>query len=265
MRRIGQDSFEDRRELDGRLARIARPVVAMAADYPPGHRVPPHRHERAQLVYASAGVMQVSAEAGTWIVPPERAVWVPAKMTHAVAAHGRLEMRTLYIAAEAAERLMPLCCVVGVPPLLRELILRAVTLPPDYDEAGAEGRIMALILDEIRALPAAPLHLPQARDPRLARVTEALIANPGDARTLAELATQAGASPRTLARLFVKETGLTFGAWRQRARLLQALSRLAEGRAVTTTALDLGYDSPSAFIAAFKRSFGVTPAKYFKT
>lgn len=265
MRRIGQDAFEDHRELDGRLAAIARPVVAMAADYPPGHNVPPHRHERAQLVYASAGVMQVSAEAGTWIVPPERAVWVPARMTHAVTAHGRLEMRTLYVSPEAAERLMPTCCVVSVTPLLRELILRAVTLPPHYEEASAEGRVMALILDEIRALPTAPLHLPQAHDPRLVRVTEALSKNPGDERTLADLAKQAGASPRTLARLFVKETGLTFGAWRQRARLLQALTWLAEGRAVTTIALDLGYDSPSAFIAAFKRSFGVTPAKYFKS
>jgi len=256
--------FDDRREVDEQLARIARPVVAMAADYPPGHSVPPHRHERAQLVYASAGVMQVSAEAGTWIVPPERAVWVPAGMTHEIRMHGRIEMRTIYVAAEAAKRLMPDCCVISVPPLLRELILRAMTLPPDYDEAGAEGRIMTLILDEIRALPTAPLHLPQARDARLARVTEALSDNPGDERTLAALARQAGASPRTLARLFIKETGLTFGAWRQRARLLQALTWLAKGRAVTTVALDLGYDSPSAFIAAFKRSFGVTPAKYFK-
>ncbi len=121
-----------------------------------------------------------------------------------------------------------------------------------------------MILDELRALPSAPLHLPRAQDPRLARVTEALRADPGDARGLDAWARTAGASPRTLARLFVKETGLTFRAWRQRARLLHALVELAARSPVTTVAFEAGYDSPSAFIAAFKREFGTTPARYFR-
>jgi len=109
-----------------------------------------------------------------------------------------------------------------------------------------------------------PLDLPQPAEPRLRRVTQALLANPGDRRSLAAWARWAGASPRTLARLFLRETGLSFGAWRQRARLLQAVARLATGQAVTTVALDVGYDSPSAFIAAFRRQFGTTPRRYLR-
>ena len=121
-----------------------------------------------------------------------------------------------------------------------------------------------MILDELRLLPVAPLHLPRPTDRRLVRVTEALLANPADPRTLAAWGPVAGASPRTLARLFVRETGLSFGAWRQRARMLRALVELAHGTPVTGVALDLGYDSPSAFIAAFKRDFGTTPGRYFR-
>ncbi len=154
--------------------------------------------------------------------------------------------------------------MVTVSILLRALILRAMNIPPLYDEAGPDGRILRVILDELRALPSAPLHLPRARDRRLARVTEALLADPADARGLDAWARAAGASPRTLARLFAKETGLTFRAWRQRARLLHALVELAARKPVTSVAFEAGYDSPSAFIAAFKREFGPTPARYFR-
>ena len=246
------------------LAEAKRPVVAMGRDYPPGTVVPPHEHPHAQLVHASAGVMRVTTETGIWVVPPQRAVWVPAHVTHSVAMHGRVEMRTVYIAPAAAEGLPGACCVVAVPALLRELILRAMTLPAEYDEGSPAARVMDLILDEIRALPAAPLHLPQGQDARLRRVTTALLDAPGDSRGFEVWAKTAGASPRTLARLFQSETGLSFRAWRQQARMLQALTWLAEGRPVTGLALDLGYDSPSAFVAAFKRAFGVTPARYFK-
>ena len=241
-----------------------RPVVTLASDYPTGHVIAPHRHNRAQLVHASRGIMTVTAEAGTWVVPPQRGLWLPAGMEHAIAINRNVEMRSLYIAPDAAPGLPERCGVVDLPPLLRELILEAMAIPPLYDEDGPDGRIMRVILDRLRSLPAAPLHLPRPQDPRLARVTEALRAEPGDGRPLEAWARTAGASSRTLARLFQRETGLTFRAWRQQARLLQALVLLAEETPVTTVALDLGYDSPSAFIAAFKRAFGVTPARYFR-
>jgi AraC-like DNA-binding protein len=252
---------QDRSIPSSSYGEVPRPVVAMASDYPAGFRVAPHHHDRAQLVFASAGVMAVTTAAGTWVVPPQRAVWVPAATGHEIRMHGSVSLRTLYVAPDAG--LPETCRVITVSPLLRELILRAMEVPARYDEDGPEGRVMALILDELRLSAAAPLYLPRPSDRRLLRVTEALLEDPGDRRPLTAWAKQAGASPRTLARLFAKETGLGFRAWRQQARLLQALVGLAQGRPVTVLALDLGYDSPSAFIAAFKRAFGVTPARYF--
>ena len=264
MLRIGQTKLDGTRVREADLQAIDRPVIALAGDYPVDWRIGSHAHERAQLVFASQGVMRVSTAPGTWVVPPQRAVWVPPAVEHAIEMHGRVAMRTVYVAPEAAVALPADCCVVQVSELLRALLLRAIDLPVLYDPEGPDGRVMSLILDEIRASPVAPLHLPQGRDPRLRRVTEGLAENPADPRGLAAWARLAGASQRTLARLFEAETGLGFRAWRQQARLLEALTWLAAGRPVTTVALDLGYDSPSAFIAAFKRSLGTTPARYFK-
>jgi AraC-like DNA-binding protein len=240
-----------------------RPVVALASDYPSGYQIVPHRHARAQLVYASQGVMTVTAAAGNWVVPPQRAVWMPAGAEHGIRVNRAISMRSLYIRPDAAAGLPEACRVVAVSALLRALILRAMTVPPLYDEAGPDGRVLQVILDELRTLPGAPLHLPRARDPRLLRVTEALRADPADSRPLDAWGRAAGASPRTLARLFLAETGIGFRAWRQRARLLHALVALASGEPVTRVAFEAGYDSPSAFVAAFKRAFGATPGRYF--
>jgi AraC-like DNA-binding protein len=175
---------------------------------------------------------------------------------------GPVKMRTLYIGSPAAAGLPQGCRVVGVSALLRELILRAVELPVLYDEGGAAGRVAALIFDELRLLPTLPLHLPKPRDARLERLCQALRANPADQRTLEEWGAVVGASARTLARGFVKETGMSFAAWRAQVRLLAALARLAAGEKVTAVALDLGYDNVSAFIAAFRRVHGTTPGRW---
>ena len=166
-------------------------------------------------------------------------------------------------ARDAAARLAPTVRVLAVSPLLRELILRACALPLSYDEAGPAGRLMTLILDEIAALPTVALDLPLPRDARLGRICRALSAEPGATHTLSDWGREAGASPRTLARLFVKETGLTFAAWRQQARLLAATAMLGAGEPITRIALDLGYESPSAFTAMFKRALGAPPSHYF--
>lgn len=242
---------------------VPRDIVLRAIDYPAGSRTPWHRHGRAQLVYAKAGTMTVATVRGLWVVPPQRAVWIPAGIEHEVRMTGVVSMRTLYIRPEAAPWLPTQCSAVHVSPLLRELILAAATLPPLYDRDGRDGRIMALILDEIRTLSVAPLHLPEPRDPRLKRITAALMQNPADRRRLEDWSKAVGASSRTVARLFLQETGMTFRQWQRQARLLSALPRLAEGQAVTTVALDLGYDSPSAFIEMFRRTMGTTPGRYF--
>jgi AraC-like DNA-binding protein len=245
---------------------VARPIAAMAKDYPDGWLNAWHRHRRAQLVYASAGVMTIRTPHGTWVVPPDRALWIPPATDHEIAMSGAVTMRTVYIEPEAAAGagLPDACSVVAVSGLLRELILRAVEMPLLYDEHGPDGRVAQLILDELRVLPALPLHLPSPQDPRLRRLCEAITRRPADDRTLQGWGAEVGASARTLARLFRRETGLSFGHWRAQARLLAALARLAAGEKVTSVALDLGYDSPSAFAALFRRQFGVPPSQYFR-
>lgn len=242
--------------------RVARPVAAMAKDFADGFHILPHAHERAQLIFAARGVMTVSADTGTWAVPPQRAVWMPGGVRHEIRMSGAVSMRTLYVRPEAAAALPPAVRVIAVSPLLRELILRACALPVLYDEAGADGRVMRLLLDEIAALPSVALDLKMPVDPRVERVCRALREEPGDPRTLDDWARGAGASGRTLARLFLKETGLSFADWRQQARLLAAMARLAAGQPITRIALDLGYESPSAFTAMFRRALGAPPSRY---
>ena len=269
-RQIDQQKGWTRRPTDppenhpGDLEDGARPIAPLARDYAGPSRRDWHHHRRGQLLYASAGVMTVSTAAGTWVVAPEQAVWVPPGVEHQVTHAQDIAMRTLYIDPGVAAGLPADCCVVAVPALLRALILRAIEIGLDYAAEGPGARIMAVILDELRALTPEPLHLPQPRDPRLLKVTGAMIDDPADGRPLGAWARGAGASERTLARLFMKETGLTFGEWRERLRLVTAVARLAEGAAVTAVALDLGYQSPSAFIAMFRRSLGETPGRYLR-
>lgn len=207
--------------------------------------------------------MTITTPDGIWVTPPHLALWVPAMTLHHVRAYGRLSLKTLYILPGAAPHMPSSCRVVPVSPLLRELIIHACTFPRDYDPHGPDGRIMAVILDQMRVLPTASLYLPMPRDPRLSGLCRHLLDDPGDRRTLPELALSAGAGDRTLLRLFLKETGLTFRIWRRQARLLAALRKLAAGEPVTAVALDLGYESQSAFIAMFRRALGVTPGRYF--
>jgi AraC-like DNA-binding protein len=235
-------------------------VGAYAHDYPKGHHILPHHHAWHQLVYARAGVMTVSTADGAWVVPPQRAVWMPAATEHEIRCASAVSMRTLYLAPTLRAPLPAACCVVQVPPLLRELILASVEAP---GPAPRRSRLAALLLLELAAAAVAPLHLPEPSDPRVRRITEALRAEPGDPRTLAAWGKEVGASPRTLSRRFLSETGMTFRQWQRQARLLAALVRLAQGHPVTSVALDLGYDSPSAFIHAFRRALGKTPRAYF--
>jgi AraC-like DNA-binding protein len=257
--RIGQSPLP--RDEVQRLQDWPAPIVAYAADFHAGHDTGLHAHSRAQLVHADFGVMTVSAEAGTWLAPPGLAVWIPAGMQHRVRAVTDSRFATLYVRPEAAgpERG---CRVVEVTPLLRALIQRAVGLPERIAPDGPEARLLEVVRDELAKLRQAPLHLPLPRDPRALAVAEALIADPADDRDADAWGRLAGASGRTLARLFHDETGMGFAAWRQRRRLLAALERLAAGEPVTTVALDLGYASPSAFTAMFRRALGQAPTRW---
>jgi AraC-like DNA-binding protein len=207
--------------------------------------------------------MTVETELGIWVVPPKRAVWIPPFVEHAVTSRGHLLMRSLYFDPDLVSDLPATCMVVTVSPLFRELSLAVVALPPMYNETGAEGRLIAVLLDQLKTITTTPLHLPTSNDRRLAPIITALSYDPSDKRNLAVWAKEIGASERTLSRLFCKHTGMTFRQWRQQAKLLEALGRLANGEPVTSVAIDLGYDSQSAFIAMFKKALGTTPGKYF--
>lgn len=243
---------------------LPQPVVSSGQDLAKGEVLPFHRHRRTQLVYASQGVMAVNTRTASYVIPPQRAVWMPGGVEHRIEARSVVKMRTLYIAPPEIVDLPLDVCVLQISPLLRELIVEAVAAGNDYDSYSPLANIMAVILDQIRTQPVAPsLALPLPTDPRLMRIVHALIDNPADARELADWANEVGASIRTLVRLFPAQTGMTFREWRQQRRLLRALELLATDLSVTNIALEIGYENTSAFIAMFRRCLGTTPTRYF--
>jgi AraC-like DNA-binding protein/quercetin dioxygenase-like cupin family protein len=239
-------------------------ITALAYDYPPGHIIRWHFHEWDQLVYASRGVMTVRTEDGTWVVPAHRAVWIPAGVPHTITISGWVAMRTLYLKPKLAKVLGQDCCVLNVSPLLKELILRLCALKTLHRKIPSHGHLIQVVLDQLDAIPLVPLQLPNPLDPRAKRVAQALSADPADRRSLTQICAAAGASKRTIERLFRQEVGMTAGKWRQQLRLMQAMRLLADGAKVTHAALEAGYNTPSAFIAMFGRSLGTTPAAYFR-
>ncbi len=233
-------------------------VEGLARDDPKGFLIAPHAHDQHQIVHAARGVMRVTTESGAWVVPPGRALWMPRRMVHWIRCATAVSMRTLYISGDAPG-FPDACAVWPVSGLLRELILKLVDGAPPH----ARPAMIELLLHEIAGIDVAPLWLPEPRDARLRRIADALEANPADGRTLAQWSQTVGATPRTLIRLFAKETGMGFREWRRQLRVLHALERLADKEPVTSVALALGYATPSAFIEAFREVLGVTPARYF--
>jgi AraC-like DNA-binding protein len=230
--------------------------------YPPGHHIRPHWHTRAQFAFAVAGTMRVRSARHAWIVPPSRALWLPARTVHEIQMYGTVEMRSLYLDAAAAAAMPPDCVVLEVTPLARELIVRAAELPEDYDADGADGLLMQLLVAEIRRLPHCALDLPLPESADLARLCERILADLSMRRPSALEAAMLQTSARTLYRRFLRETGITFARWKQQARLLESIRRLAAGVPVTTVAIDLGYESPAAFSTMFRRALGVPPRSF---
>ncbi len=250
----------------------------LASSYDKGTRIEPHRHVGHQIVHARSGVMRVTTSDGSWVLPPGRALWVPAGCTHEILCRDAVEMRTVYLApglnampsgyalASAAVPLtlpgtLPENCVVWrLSALMREVILRIAS---EHDQRLDE-HLFALLLAEIEVMDALPLYLPEPADPKIKVITSTLFCAPADDRTLEDWAAELNLSPRTLIRRFQAETGMTFRQWRRQARLLVALERLAAKEPVTSVAYDVGYEGLSAFIEAFREAFGVTPGQYFR-
>ena len=239
-------------------------ILTLSRDYPPGHNIPLHFHHRDQLVFASRGVMTVTANDGAWVVPVHRAVWIPARTAHTIAMSGTVAMRTLYLRPGLASSLSRECRVVQVSVLLKELILEACRRGSLDRRVAWQSHLVDVLLDQLRTIKAAPLQISLPDDPRALRVAQVLLADPSDPRPLQQIARTSGASRRTIERLFVEATGTTFGKWRQQLRLMQALRLLGGGAKVTHAALEAGYSTPSAFIAAFRKTLGTTPTRYFR-
>ena len=208
-------------------------ITTLTHDYPAGYVIPLHFHDRNQLVYASRGVMTVRTPVGTWVVPPHRAVWIPAEIPHTITMSGLVAMRTLYLKPRLAKGLPRDCCVINVSMLLKELILHACSVHVLMKTVKWQAQLVAVILHQLEAAPTIPLQLPHLSDPRLLRIAEMLMRDPRDRRTLGELCRVAGAGKRSVERLFQQEIGMTFRRWRQQVRLMQGMRLLAEGAKVT--------------------------------
>ena len=260
---MGQSKARDDREAWAAFVdRKAAPLVFAVADeqLTVPRELEPHRHARGQLFASAAGLMTVVTDAGRWLMPPERAVWVPPNERHAVRATAAARGWSLYVAPAACARLPRQPLVLQVSPLMKEAIARIANwTPKDRALTAPEQRLAQVMLDEVAAAPRQRLHLPLPREPQLLHVALELADAPDDARTLDDWARTAAMSKRTFTRRFRAETGLSFAAWRVQLRVLVAVERLAAGDSVTRVAADLGYDSPSAFAAAFRRVLGTTP------
>ncbi len=243
------------------LEKADRDVVVAQSEYPDGYVGVSHTHERVQLLHAISGIMQLEADEGTWIVPPGFALWIPAGVRHLLRTT-RVTTRSLYFRVPALRPAPQACQVVEVSPLLRQLIDAAAQLPVLYDVRQRDGALMRLLVLEASQSPPAPFHLPMPRDAALAAMCSAFFAAPMQTVTPAQWAAALHVSERTFYRRFVAGTGMNFIEWRRKACVFVAISRLSRGDSVTSIALDMGYESPSAFSAMFSKATGQPPSAY---
>lgn len=252
-----------------------RPVRAKLRRLAAATRVEPHSHPWAQVAMSATGVIRMNAGHSTYLVPPSRALWIPPGVEHVVTVMEDAEIRTLYVhpaarffgdAAETPFQRWPECRVLEVSPLLRELVAHLDTLPGasmSKGQAEREASLAALILDELRRAAPVRLGVDLPTDKRLRQLCEAVLDAPTRWNSLAEWADHAGASPRTVARLFRSELGTTFQEWRQQVLLAHALALSARKLPMATIAAELGYASASAFSAMVKRTLGAPPTHFF--
>ncbi|VVM78571.1 HTH-type transcriptional regulator NimR [Pseudomonas fluorescens] len=240
-----------------------RAVVAIGSDYPHGFLHPSHTHRRAQLLYGAKGVMKVVTKGANWIVPPQRAVWIPPQVAHEVLYFG-VSTRSLYIEPASVPSSKMDCQVISVSPLMRQLLMESVDVPLEYEEEGRDGALMNLLLHELARATQLPLHIPLPIDPRLLLRCQAFLQAPDIHQSPQEWARDLHMSERSFSRLFREQTGMSFGQWRQRACVVLALAKLSAGVSITRIALDFGYESPAAFSTMFRRILGQAPTAYLE-
>ncbi|UPJ57007.1 helix-turn-helix transcriptional regulator [Bradyrhizobium sp. 192] len=242
---------------------LDRPIVAGMVDTREQEdELPVHIHRKGQLVLAQRGGVTCEVPSGLWMVPPRCGVWIPGGMPHSNRVSGNASLLFLYVDMDAAS-VPQECCTLSISPLLHELIHRMATLPPLYDPDGPPAQIAAVLLNELIAMPTERLHLPITRSSKLRMIADALMDNPANRRTVAEWAQAIALGERTLMRIVLAETGMTFSRWRQQLQIIVAIQKLSAGNTVQSVSEALGYESVSAFITMFKKALGKSPARYF--
>jgi AraC-like DNA-binding protein len=221
-----------------------------------------HEHRKAQLVLTLRGVVRCEADRSVWIVPPRCAVWIPGDLPHSVTVAGDVELYCLFVDPDAAGALPRQCCTLSISPLLERLLLHVTHIPVLYDIDGADGRVATVLLDQLSLAPVEKLNFPMPVDARLRKIAAAMMSDPSDRATIDDWSRRIAVAPRTLTRILQRETGMSFGRWRQQLHILIALQRLAQGVPVQTVALDLGYGDASAFVTMFRKALGKPPARY---
>jgi AraC-like DNA-binding protein len=240
-----------------------RPAFAVRLDFSDYEaEVHQHQHEQGQLIVALHGAVTCKTENGIWIVPPDCGVWIPGGVPHSNQVTSNARLSYLFV-QPAAATLPQQCCTLSVSPMLREMILRLADVRVNSAPDDHVGRMVRVLLDELAQMPIQGLELPASSHPKIAAITAALMAEPNDRRTLVDWASQVAMSERSLKRLMVQETGLTFGRWRRQLHLVIALRELASGATVQRVSSELGYESATAFIVMFKKALGTTPMRYF--
>ncbi|MSQ98456.1 MAG: AraC family transcriptional regulator [Xanthomonadales bacterium] len=260
MKQRTDPNFHPKQSVDYVLT--SRPVVGLKDEYPAGYVDQEHSHNRAQLLYAVSGVMSVVTRHSTYAVPPQRALWMAAGVSHEVFCRSNVSLRTLYIDAPARKAEYADCRLIEVSDFLQALIIEIVSFDIRKSISERERVIVSLLLNEIWSMPRAPYHVRMPRNEKLCRACQIITEDPANHSSLDDLAEVACISRRTFTRLFRQETGMSFAAWRQQMRLMEALSLMGSGRSITTTAYEVGYNSPSAFTAAFHRTFGLSPSQH---
>lgn len=243
---------------------LPRPVFARAKSLPRGSQNLWHMHPWAQFTYAHKGVLVVRTTEGTFPTPPQWAVWIPPGVHHEVITYVRTERRNFFIDPRKVDWNPTTCRVLEVSSFMRELIGVVAALPVEYDEQGPDGRLTQVFLDQIAHMREAKFSLPMPSTPSLLEYCSELLHKPDEHLHVRDVAKASGMSERTMARVFLRETGLSFRDWRVRLKLMMSMETLEVSKNVTRTAFDCGYDSTSAFIAAFKRQFGKTPGEFLR-
>jgi len=242
---------------------VPRAVVAVGGTMiTKGVELATHEHRKAELILTLRGVVRCEADQGVWIVPPRSAVWIPGNLPHSVIVAGHVEVYVLLVEPDAAPALPRQCCTLSVSPLLERLLLHVTQMPVLYDVDSADGRIATVLLDQLSVAPVEKLNFPMPADAKLRRIAAAMMADPSDRATIDDWGRRMAVAPRTLTRALKRETGMSFGRWRQQLHILIALQRLDQGASVQAVALDLGYEGASAFVTMFRKALGKPPARY---